>query len=169
MNKQEKEEIVAWFNGELSSAEAIVITRQKGLTVAQVSDLRGKARKSGTGYKVMKNTLARIALKGTKFEGLADKFEGPTAVAYSKDPVAAAKVVVEFANSNDKIEVVAGAMGDKILSVAEVKALATLPSLDQLRGKIIGLIQAPAQKIASIVQAPAAQVARVISAFGNKS
>ena len=124
-------------------------------------------REAGGSFKVTKNRLAKLALKGTKFEGLADCFTGPTAIAVSTDPVAAAKVAVEYANKNEKLQIVGGALEAEVLDADAVKALATLPSLDELRGKIIGLILAPATKIAVVLQAPAGQLARVFAAYAK--
>ena len=123
---------------------------------------------AGASYKVTKNRLTRLALKGTKFEPLSELFTGPTAIAYSDDPVAPAKVAVDFAKGNNKLVVLGGAMGDSQLDVDGVKALASLPSLDELRGKFVGLLQAPATKLAGVIQAPSSQLARVLSAQGSK-
>ncbi len=168
MDRGKKEALVAELRQTFDENELVVITHQTGLTVAQASDLRRKMREAGARFKVTKNRLAKIALKGTKFEHLSDTFTGPTAIAVSVDPVAAAKVAVEFANKNDKLVIVAGALGDKELDAESVKALAKLPSLDELRGKIVGLLQAPAGKLASVTQAPAAQLARVFGAYAAK-
>ena len=131
------------------------------MTVTQSTDLRNKMRDAGASYKVAKNRLAMIALDGTDYGSLADLLTGPTALATSTDPVAAAKAVVEFAKTNDQFEIVGGAMGKTVLDADGVKALASLPSLDELRAKLVGLLVAPATKIATITQAPAAQLARV--------
>ena len=144
------------------------VTRNHGLTVAQSTALRGKMRDAGATYKVSKNKLAKIALDGTDYLSIGDMLTGPVGLASSIDPVAAAKVAVEFAKTNDKFEIVGGAMGATALDVAGVQALATLPSLDELRAKIVGLIVAPATKIATIAQAPAAQLARVLAAYAEK-
>ncbi len=125
-------------------------------------------REAGASYKVTKNRLTRLALEGTKFEALKDLFTGPTAIAVSEDPVAAAKVCVTFAKQNEKLTIVGGAMGENQLDPAAITALATLPSLDELRGKLIGVLQAPATKVAGVVQAPASQLARVFSAYGSQ-
>ena len=125
-------------------------------------------RDAGAGYKVAKNKLARIALEGTPYTGISDMLVGPTALATSSDPVDAAKAAVDFAKTNEKLEIVGGAMGDTILDANGIKQLATLPSLDELRAKIIGLINAPATKVVQIVQAPAAQLARVMGAYAAK-
>ena len=168
MDRTQKEELVASFNDAFSGATLVVVTSQSGLTVAQSTELRQEMRKAGASFKVTKNRLTRLALEGTQFAYLSDLFKGPTAIAYSDDPVAPAKVAVAFAKGNDKLVVLGGAMGDSQLDVDGIKALASLPSLDELRGKIVGLIQAPATKLAGVIQAPASQLARVLSAQGSK-
>ena len=168
MNRSEKAEAIAELNQTFKDATLVVITRQSGLTVQEVTDLRRKVRAAGASYKVAKNRLTLRALEGTAYKGLGSLFKGPTAIAYSKDPVAAAKVIAAFAKDNEKLTIVGGAMGETTLDVAGIQALATLPSLDALRGKIIGLLQAPATKVAGVLQAPAGQVARVIGAYGAK-
>ncbi|WP_293945659.1 50S ribosomal protein L10, partial [Sphingomonas sp.] len=151
-----------------SETSVVVITRNLGLTVAQSTDLRLKMRDAGAQFKVAKNKLAVIALEGTRYGPIGEMLTGPTALATSIDPVAAAKVAVEFAKTNAKLEIVGGAMGDTLLDVAGVMALAALPSLDQLRAKLIGLIQAPATKIARTINEPGAQLARVFGAYAAK-
>lgn len=168
MDRGKKEALVAELRQTFDENELVVITHQTGLTVAEASDLRRKMRDAGARFRVTKNRLAKLALKDTKFEHLTDYFSGPTAIAVSVDPVAAAKVAVEFANKNDKLAIVSGALGEKGLDASSVKALAKLPSLDGLRGMIIGLLQAPAGKLASVTQAPASQLARVFSAYAAK-
>ena len=168
MDREKKEALVAELRQTFDENELLVITHQTGLTVAEASDLRRKMREAGARFKVTKNRLVKLALKDTKFEHLTDNFSGPTAIAVSVDPVAAAKVAVEFANKNDKLVIVSGALGNLGLDANSVKALAKLPSLDELRGKIVGLLQAPASKLASITQAPAAQLARVFGAYAAK-
>jgi large subunit ribosomal protein L10 len=138
------------------------------MTVAEMGELRARMRKEGASFRVAKNRLAKRALEGTPVAGIAGLFKGPTGIAFSKDPVAAAKVAVAYAKDNSKLVVLGGAMGANVLDVAGVKALASLPSLDELRGKIVGLLQAPATKIATVLQAPAAQLARVLSAYAKK-
>jgi len=169
MDRASKEEMVSDLQSAFDASTAMVVTHYSGLTVAELEDLRGQMREAGASFRVTKNRLTRLALQGTKFEGLKDLFTGPTAVAVSDDPVAAAKVVVNYAKKNDKLVVIGGAMGDQQLDVDGVKALATLPSLDELRGKLVGLLNAPATKIAGVLQAPAGQVARVLSARGQQS
>ena len=168
MDRAQKAAAVADLKQTFSEVGVVVVTRNLGLTVAQSTQLRTKMRDAGASYKVSKNKLAKIALDGTDYLSLGDMLTGPVGLASSIDPVAAAKVVVEFAKTNDKLEIVGGAMGATALNVEGVKALATLPSLDELRAKIVGLIQAPAQKLASITQAPAGQLARVFGAYGAK-
>ena len=168
MNRSEKAEAIVELNQIFKDANLMVITRQSGLTVQEVTDLRRKIRAAGASYKVTKNRLTLRALEGTPFTALGPMFTGPTAIAYSKDPVAAAKVVSAFAKDNEKLTIVGGALGGNVLDVAGVQTLASLPSLDALRGKIIGLLQAPATKIAGVLAAPAGQVARVIAAYGAK-
>jgi large subunit ribosomal protein L10 len=168
MNRSEKTETVASLNATFNEAAVVVVTRNLGLTVAQSTDLRLKMRDAGASYKVAKNRLAKIALEGTQYGSVAELLTGPTALATSSDPVAAAKIAVEFAKTNDKLETVGGAMGDTFLDVNGVKALASLPSLDELRGTLIGLIQAPATKLAQLSTAPAAKLARVFGAYADQ-
>ncbi|OYY88620.1 MAG: 50S ribosomal protein L10 [Sphingomonas sp. 28-66-16] len=168
MDRAEKSELVAELNRTFTEVGVVVVTRNLGMTVAQSSVLRTKMREAGASYKVSKNKLAKIALDGTDYLSLGDLLTGPVGLATSVDPVAAAKVAVEFAKTNDKFEIVGGAMGATALDVDGVKALATLPSLDELRAKILGLLVAPATKLATITQAPAAQLARVLSAYAEK-
>lgn len=168
MDRAQKAAAVAELNRTFSEVGVVVVTRNLGMTVAQSTDLRTKMRAVGATYKVSKNKLARIALDGTDYLSIGDMLTGPVALATSPDPVAAAKVAVDFAKTNDKFEIVGGAMGATALDVEGVKALATLPSLDELRAKIVGLIVAPATKLATITQAPAAQLARVLSAYAEK-
>lgn len=168
MDRAAKEELVAALNARFAASAAVIVTHQKGLTVAESQALRGAARTAGASYKVTKNRLAKLALKGTKFEGLAELLTGPTALATSEDPVAAAKVCFEFAKKNEKLIIVGGALGGQLLDAEGVENLAKLPSLDELRGRLVGLIQAPASKLASVTQAPAGQLARVFSAYAAK-
>ncbi|WP_448657707.1 50S ribosomal protein L10 [Sphingomonas sp. CJ99] len=168
MDRSQKADAVAELNRTFSEVGVVVVTRNLGMTVAQSTTLRNKMRDAGASYKVSKNTLAKIALEGTDYAGLADLLVGPTALATSTDPVAAAKVVIDFAKTNDKLEIVGGAMGKQLLDANGVKALASLPSLDELRGKLVGLLVAPATKLATVTQAPAAQIARVLAAYSEK-
>ncbi|HTU11964.1 MAG TPA: 50S ribosomal protein L10 [Allosphingosinicella sp.] len=168
MDRAQKKEAVAELKQTFNESNVVVVTRNLGLTVAQSTALRNRMRDSGARYKVAKNRLALIALEGTRYQPIGDLLTGPTALATSDDPVAAAKAVVEFAKTNDRLEIVGGAMGDTILDVNGVKALAELPSLDELRAKIVGLIQAPASKIARTINEPGAQLARVFGAYAAK-
>ena len=168
MQRTEKEDLVASLNRAFQEAAAVVVTRQNGLTVAEVGDLRRKVRAAGGRFKVAKNRLARRALSGTKYEGLAELFKGPTAIAFSSDPVSVAKVAVDFSKLNEKLVITGGALGTQILDSNGVKALASLPSLNALHGKIVDLLKAPATKIAGVIQAPAAQLARLLQAFAQK-
>jgi len=168
MDRAQKSELVASLNRTFAETSVVVVTRNLGMTVAQSTALRTKMRDAGASYKVAKNRLAKLAIEGTPYVSISDLLTGPTALATSPDPVAAAKVAVEFAKTNDRLEIVGGAMGDTILDADGVKALASLPSLDELRGKIVGLIQAPATKVVQIVQAPAGQLARVFGAYAAK-
>lgn len=169
MDRAAKETFIRDLKSHLEDVQVVVVTRQSGLSVAESTDLRNKMRDAGASYKVVKNTLARLALQDTKFEGISSHLKGPMALAYSKDPVAAAKVVADFSKKNEKLSIVAGALGDKTLDVSGVQALAALPSLDELRAKIIGVISAPAQKMVGILNAPASQLTQVISAYAKKS
>lgn len=169
MDRSKKEALVAELQETFHTAKLVVVTRQSGMTVSEVTSLRGQMREAGAGFKVTKNTLAKLALKDTQFAHLADQFTGPTAIAYSVDEVAAARVVVDYIKTNDKISVVAGGMGPQNLDANRVIALANLPSLDSLRAKLIGVLQAPATKVAGVVQAPSAQLARVMGAYGAKA
>jgi large subunit ribosomal protein L10 len=146
----------------------VVVTRNDGLTVAEVTDLRRKMRAEGVTFKVAKNRLANLALDGTRFDGIKPMLKGPTALAWSKDPVAAAKVAVEFAKTNEKFVVIGGALGTQALDASGIKALAELPSLDTLRAKLVGMIQTPATRIAGVIQAPAGNLARVFGAYARK-
>ena len=168
MDRAQKSEQVAELKQVFNEAEAVVITRNLGLTVAQSTDLRNRMRDAGARFRVAKNTLALIAVEGTTYAQISDMLSGPTALATSTDPVSAAKVAVDFAKTNPRFEIVGGAMGDTLLDVNGVKALAELPSLDELRSKIIGLVQAPATKIARVLNEPAAQLARVFAAYAAK-
>jgi large subunit ribosomal protein L10 len=168
MDRSQKADAVAELNRTFNEVGVVVVTRNLGMTVKQSTDLRNKMRAAGATYKVSKNKLAKIATQGTDYAVLADLLTGPTALSTSVDPVAAAKVVADFAKTNDKLEIVGGAMGSVLLDPAGVQALASLPSLDELRGKLVGLIVAPATKLATITQAPAAQIARVLAAHSEK-
>ena len=168
MDRAQKAETVSSLAKALTETSVVVVTRNHGLTVAQSSDLRNRMRAAGASYKVTKNRLARIALDGTPYQPLGELLTGPIGLATSADPVAAAKIVVEFAKTTDKFEIVGGSMGGTFLDVNGVKALAELPSLDELRARIIGLVNAPATKLAQLACAPAAKLARVFAAYAEK-
>lgn len=168
MDRAQKTEQVSALAKTLSETAVVVVTRNHGLTVAQVTDLRTKMRQAGASFKVTKNRLAKIALEGSPYQSLSELLTGPVGFATSTDPVAAAKVAVDFAKTNDKFEIVGGAMGSTVLDIDGVKALASLPSLDELRGRIVGLIQAPASKIARVISTPAGNLARVFGAYATK-
>jgi large subunit ribosomal protein L10 len=168
MDRAQKQETVAQLKRTFDETNVVVVTRNLGLSVAQSTSLRNRMREAGAAYKVTKNTLALIALEGTRYAPLSELLTGPTALATSADPVAAAKAAVDFAKTNDRLEIVGGAMGETMLDVEGVKALAALPSLDELRARIVGLIQAPAAKIARTINEPGAQLARVIGAYAAK-
>ncbi len=168
MDRAQKEKLVASLNQDLKEAALVVVTQQAGLTVAEMTDLRRQMRAAGARFKVSKNRLTRRALDGTPFVQLSDLFKGPTAIAYSRDPVAAAKVAVEYANRNEKLTIVGGSLGERKLGVADIKALATLPSLPEMRAKLLGTIAAPATRLATVIRAPAAQLARVLHAHVEK-
>ena len=167
MDRDEKKDLVTGLNRLFSEVSVVVVTRNHGLTVSQVTDLRNRMRGAGAAYKVHKNTLARIALEGTPFAAITDMLVGPTALATSTDPVAAAKIAVEFAKTTEKFEIIGGAIGAQLLDLNGVKALAELPSLDELRAKVLGVLVAPATKLAQLVNAPAAKLARVFAAYGD--
>jgi large subunit ribosomal protein L10 len=168
VDRAQKQLLTASLHQDFADTTCVVVTHQSGLSVAEVTQLRRQMRGAGASYRVTKNRLARRALDGTPFENLAPLFTGPTAIAFSRDPVAAAKAAVEYANRNTKLTIVGGALQGKLLDEAGVKALATLPSLDELRGKLIGLIQAPATKLATLLQTPGGQLARVLAAYSEK-
>lgn len=167
MDRTKKKELVESLHAALAETAVVVVTHQTGMTVEEVTDLRRQMRAAGANFRVTKNKLAQRALDGTKYEALKTLFKGPSAIAFSRDPVAAAKVAVAYADKNQKLTLVAGALGERQLDIAGVKALAAMPSLDQLRGKIVGLLKAPATKIAGVLQAPAGQLARVVSAHAR--
>lgn len=168
MDRTEKREFVAALGKVFQDTSMVVVTRNGGLTVAEVSDLRRRMREAGATYKVAKNRLAVLALDGTRFDGIKPLLKGPTALAWSADPVAVAKAAVEFARTNEKLVVIGGALGTQMLDASGVQALAALPSLNTLRGTLVGLIQTPATRIAGVLQAPGGQVARVLGAYARK-
>lgn len=168
MDRSQKAESVAQLNAVFNEVGVVVITRNLGMTVAQSTALREKVRQAGASYKVAKNRLAKLAIADTDYSGIGDFLTGPTAIATSVDPVAAAKAVVDFAKTTDKLEIVGGAMGTHVLNAEGIKALASMPSLDEMRATLIGLVQAPATKIAQLSTAPAAKLARVFAAYAEK-
>ncbi|HEX4737144.1 MAG TPA: 50S ribosomal protein L10 [Allosphingosinicella sp.] len=168
MDRAQKAELVEDLKRTFNETSVVVVTRNLGMTVAQSTALRIRMRDAGASYKVSKNSLALIALEGTPYAPIGNLLTGPTALATSADPVAAAKVAVDFARTNDRLEIVGGAMGDTVLDVNGVRALAELPSLDELRARIVGLIQAPAAKIARTINEPGAMLARVFGAYAAK-
>jgi large subunit ribosomal protein L10 len=168
VDRAEKKELVTTLHEVFKTAGVVVVAHNKGLTVNQVNDLRAKMAQAGATVKVAKNRLAKLALDGTDAAGMKDLFTGPTMLAYANDPVTAPKVASDFAKANDKFVVLGGALGKTLMDAAAVKALAELPSLDQLRAKLIGMIQTPGTRIASVLQAPGGQVARVLNAYATK-
>jgi large subunit ribosomal protein L10 len=150
-----------------ADAGAVIVTHYMGMTVAQLTDLRGRLRQEGATFKVVKNTLAQKALNGAG-QGASDLFKGPVGIAFAKDPVSAAKVSTQYAKDNEKFVVVGALMGDQVLDAAGVDALAKLPSLDELRARLLGMITTPATRIAGVLQAPGAQLARVLNAYATK-
>ena len=166
MDRAEKESMVASLHQTFEDVSIVVVTHYSGLTVAEMGELRDQMREAGAVFKVTKNRLTCRALEGTKYQSLVEMFTGPTAIAYSEDPVAAAKAAVNFSKTNNKLIVLGGALGDEQLDVNAVKSLASLPSLEELRAKIVGMISTPATRIAVVLQAPAGQVARVLGARG---
>ena len=168
MDRAQKAESIETLKGVFEGAGAVVVTHYLGLTVAEMTDLRGRLRKEGATLKVVKNTLVQKALDGSVGEAGDALFTGPVAIAYAPDPVSAAKVATQYAKDHEKFTVVGGLMGQTVLDQSGIKALATLPSLDELRARIVGLIQAPATKVAGVLQAPAGQLARVFGAYAAK-
>jgi large subunit ribosomal protein L10 len=169
VDRAAKSELVTSLHDVFKDTGVIVVAHYAGLTVAQMTDYRRRVKEVGGTVKVAKNRLAKLALKDTKAAGMADLFKGQTCVAYSSDPIAAAKVAVQYAKQNDKLVILGGAMGQTILDAKAVQALAELPSLDELRAKLIGLIQAPMTKIARVVKEPGAKLARVVQAKASQS
>lgn len=168
MERAQKSEVVETLNGVFHECGSVVVAHYTGLTVAEMSDLRARMRAAGASFKVAKNRLVVRALQGTAAEPIAHLFKGPTGIAFSKDPIAPSRVAAAYAKDNAKFVILGGVVGQTALDAEGVNALATLPSLDALRGKIVGLLQAPATKIAGVLQAPAGQLARVLSAYSKK-
>ncbi len=168
MERAEKHEFVTSLNDELADTGVVVVAHYAGLSVAQMTALRASVREAGGTVKVAKNRLVKLALKGTDLEHISDLFQGPTVLVYSEDPVAAPKAAVDFAKANDKFAILGGALGTTNLNPEGVKSLATMPSLDELRAKLVGMIQTPATKVVQVVNAPAGQLARVFGAYAKK-
>jgi large subunit ribosomal protein L10 len=168
VERAEKRELVTSLNAAFKSGGVVVVAHNKGITVSQMNDLRGRMRKAGAKVKVAKNRLVKLALDGTDATGIAGLFQGPTMIAFSADPVAAPKVAAEFAKTNEKFVVLGGAFGKSMLDAKGVKALADLPSLDELRARIARLVQTPATRIAGVLQAPAGNLARVFNAYATR-
>ncbi len=169
MDRIEKREFVAELSAVFADTSMVVVTRNDGMTVADVTELRRRMRAAGASFKVAKNRLALLALEGTRFDGLQPMMKGPTAISWSTDPVAVAKAAVDFAKTNEKFVLLGGALGTQMLDVSGVKALAELPSLDTLRAKLLGMLTTPATRIAGVLQAPAGQLARVFAAYADAS
>ncbi|MCE2575067.1 50S ribosomal protein L10 [Komagataeibacter sp. FNDCR2] len=167
MDRTEKREFVASLAAVFAETSMVIVTRNDGLSVADVTDLRRRVRAAGATHKVAKNRLASLALAGTQFEGIKPLLKGPTALSWADEPVAVAKVLVEFAKTNDKLVLLGGSLGAQTLDVDSVKALAELPSLDALRAKLVGMISTPATRVAGVLQAPAGQLARVFGAYAK--
>ncbi|MDG1436700.1 MAG: 50S ribosomal protein L10 [Rickettsiaceae bacterium] len=169
MLRSDKKSFVTELEDIYKTSNSVIVTHYHGLTVAEVTKLRRELRANGASFKVVKNTLSKIAASNAGLVGDSEVFSGPTAIAYSEDPVAAAKGVVEFAKTNDNLKIIGGVVNDQVLDVSAVQQLAKLPSLDALRGKIVGILQAPAANLARVVQAPAGALARVIQAYADKN
>ena len=167
MDRTQKREFVDSLAQVFAETSMVVVTRNEGLSVADVTELRRRMRGSGAQIKVAKNRLAMLALEGTRFDGIKPLLKGPTALAWSADPVAVAKTAVEFAKTNEKFVLIGGALGTQMLDASGVKALAELPSLDALRARLVGMLQTPATRIAGVLQAPAGQLARVFGAYAK--
>lgn len=165
MEKAKKKELIDSMNASFSDAGIVIVSHYKGLTVAQADELRGKVRAAGATYKVTKNRLTKLALAGTSYEQLSELFTGPTSIAYANDdPVGVSKALTEFAKKNEAFVILGGSLNGTELKTKDIEALALLPSLDEVRAKLVGLLNAPATRIAGVLQAPAGQVARVIGA-----
>jgi len=169
LDRTEKREFVAGLHEALIGTSMIVVTHNTGLSVAEATELRRRMRTAGVTFRVAKNRLAHLALDGTPFDGLKPMLKGPTALAWSTDPVAAAKATVEFARINEKLVLIGGALGPQTLDASGVRALAELPSLDALRARIVGMIATPATRVAGVLQGSAGQLARVFGAFARKN
>jgi len=168
VERAEKREVVTALHDVFANTGVVVVAHYAGLSVAQMTKLRSEMRSAGGKVKVAKNRLAKLALEGTDAKGIADLLKGPTCLAFSDDPITAPKIAVKFAKANEKFVILGGTMGAEVLDAKGVSSLADLPSLDELRGKLIGLLEAPASKIARTLNEPGAQLARVFGAYGNK-
>jgi len=168
VDRAQKAAAVDELHKTFKETESIVVTQYSGLTVGQVTELRVKMRAAGVSYKVSKNRLALRALKGTRYEGIGPMLKGPVGIATSKDPVSASKIAWNFSKDNEKLVIIGGALGDKLLDKSSIEMLSKLPSLDELRAKLLGMLQTPAQRLAVLSAAPASQLARVISAYSRK-
>jgi large subunit ribosomal protein L10 len=162
--RAEKAQVINDLNAVFTETGVVVLTHYKGLTVAEITDLRGRMRAAGASFRVTKNKLAQLAVNGTPFAPMASLFKGPTAIAFSKDPTAAPRIISEFGKKNDKLQIVGGGLSGTLLDAASVRALAELPSLDELRAKLVGLLNTPASRLVGLLQAPGGQVARVLAA-----
>lgn len=168
MDRAQKASSIEELKGVFAESGVVVVTQYSGLTFVELAELRNRLRKEGAVLKVFKNRLAIKALDGTVGDAGNALFKGPVALAYGSDPVTAAKITAQYAKENDKLKLIGGLMGTEVLNEAGIKALATLPSLDELRAKIVGVLQAPATKVAGVLQAPAGQLARVFNAYATK-
>ncbi len=169
MLRAQKAKVVDDLHRVFSDTTVVVVTHYQGLTVAEASELRRQIREAGGRFRVVKNRLTKRALEGTPYEKLSDFFQGPTAIAWADDPVAAPKAVCDFAKKNEKLKIVGGGLGETLLDAEAVKALAALPSLDELRARLIALIQTPASRLVGVLQAPAGQLARVLAARAEQA
>jgi len=168
MDRVQKEDLVASLHRTFSDTAVILVTHYSGLTVAEIGDLRKRMREAGAGLKVTKNRLAKRALEGTRYQSLEGLFKGPTAIAFANDPVAAAKVAVAYAKTNPKLVLLGGGVAGQLIDAEGVKALAIMPPLDELRGKLVGLLSAPATRVAGVLQAPGGQLARVFASYAEQ-
>lgn len=168
VSRATKQAQIAELSERFAEDELVVVTHYSGLSVKEITALRGELRKEGASFKVAKNKLAKIAAKGTKFEGVSDLFAGPMGIASSKDPVAAAKIAYEYAKKNNKLVILGGGLGEMVLDVKAVEALAKLPSLDEIRSKLVGLLVAGPTKLVGVLQAPARDLVGVTKAYGEK-
>lgn len=168
MHREQKKEQVAELEQIFNDSSSVILTHYHGLTVSEITELRKQLRENNAKFKVVKNTLSKIAASQVKIDGVNQYLSGPTAIAYSEDAVAAAKVVAKFAKKNKSLKIVSGVVDNQVYDLDQINKLATLPSLDELRGKLVGLLQAPATKVAGVTQAPAGQLARLFSAYANK-